>query len=92
MEIEVGDDPIADDRIIIREEEGDFEKAVSLAHHGKRIDDSLYSIVLPEIPAGRRYTIIHDRGGGKQQIIARNYPEPEYVIKRKNTCSAISLT
>ncbi len=27
-----------------------------------------------------------------EDVIARNYPEPEYVIKRKNTCSAISLT
>jgi len=74
LEIEVGDDPIEKDKIIVKDEKGDFIREVSLARHGKKIDEKLYSVVLPEIPAGRRYTIIRDNGEGKQYIIVKNYP------------------
>ena len=74
LEIEVGDDPIEKDKIIVKDEKGNFMREVSLARHGKKIDEKLYSVVLPEIPAGRRYTIIRDNGEGKQYIIVKNYP------------------
>jgi len=74
LEIEIGDEPIEHDKIIVKEEKGDFVKEVVLTDHGKRIDANLYSVVLPEIPAGRRYTIIHDTGDGKQYVVVRNYP------------------
>ena len=74
LEIEVGDEPIEDDIIIIKDEESGFVKEVLLATHGKRINDTTYSVVLPEIPAGRKYTIIRDTGKGKRYIIAKNYP------------------
>ncbi len=74
LEIEVGDDSIENDKIIIKDEDGDFVKEVLLVQHGKRTDVSTYAVVIPEIPAGRRYTILHDTGEDEPYVIARNYP------------------